>query len=42
VHELLKNWRASVDTAMPQLNPNYDPAKAAQGLTGAQPKSDPI
>jgi len=42
LHELLKKWRASVDAAMPQLNPNYDPAKADQGLTGAQPKTDPI
>jgi len=42
LHELLKKWRASVDAAMPQLNPNYDPAKADQGLTGAQPKTDPV
>ncbi|MCX6614710.1 MAG: sulfatase [Acidobacteria bacterium] len=42
LHELLKKWRASVDAAMPQLNPNYDPAKAAQGLAGAQPKTEPI
>jgi arylsulfatase A-like enzyme len=42
VHDMLKKWRASMDAAMPQLNPNYDPAKADQGLTGAQPKTEPI
>jgi hypothetical protein len=42
VHELLKKWRASVDAAIPQLNPNYDPAKADQGLTGTRPKTGPI
>ncbi len=39
LHQLLKRWRASVDAPMPVLNPNYDPAKADQGLTGADPKN---
>ncbi len=33
---LLKEWRSSVDAVMPTENPGYDPAKADQGLTGAQ------
>jgi arylsulfatase A-like enzyme len=32
---MLHDWRKSVDAAMPVPNPNYDPAKAGQGLTGA-------
>jgi arylsulfatase A len=33
---LLKGWRSSVEAAMPKENPGYDPAKADQGLTGAE------
>jgi arylsulfatase A len=41
LHDLLKKWRASVNASMPQPNPNYDPAKADQGLTGAEPPTPP-
>ena len=36
LHTLLKRWRAEVNAAMPTPNPAYDPAKADQGLTGAE------
>lgn len=42
LHELLKKWRTSIDAAMPQPNPDYDPEKADQRLTGTQPKTDPM
>jgi arylsulfatase A len=32
----LRQWRSSVDAAMPTLNPHYDPARADQGLTGVE------
>ncbi len=35
LHGLLKQWRESVGASMPVENPNYDPEKAGQGLTGA-------
>ncbi len=38
----LKRWRAQVNAHMPAQNPAYDPAKAGQGLTGVEPKTDPI
>jgi len=41
LHGLLKKWRASVSASMPEPNPNYDPAKADQGLTGAEPVTPP-
>jgi len=41
LHALLKRWRASVNAVMPSPNPNYDPAEADQGLTGAEPKTEP-
>jgi arylsulfatase A len=41
LHEKLKRWRTGVKAAMPEKNPNYDPAKADQGLTGAEPATDP-
>jgi arylsulfatase A-like enzyme len=34
---MLRKWRAEVKATMPLPNPNYDPAKADQGLTGANP-----
>lgn len=37
LHQMLRAWRESVNASMPALNPNYDPAKADQGLTGANP-----
>jgi arylsulfatase A-like enzyme len=33
---LLTEWRTAVGAVMPALNPGYDPAKADQGLTGAE------
>ncbi len=41
LHALLKRWRASVNAMMPTPNPNYDAAKADQGLTGAEPPTEP-
>jgi arylsulfatase A-like enzyme len=37
LHEMLRNWRASVNAAMPEPNPAYDPATADEGLTGENP-----
>ncbi|HTM49741.1 MAG TPA: sulfatase [Bryobacteraceae bacterium] len=37
LHGLLKRWRESVSAAMPKVNPNFDAAKADQGLTGVEP-----
>ena len=34
LHGLLRDWRASVDAAMPRPNPGYDPARSGEGLTG--------
>jgi arylsulfatase A-like enzyme len=42
LHELLKTWRKRVNATMPSPNPNYDPAKADQGLTGAEPRTEPV
>ena len=33
---LLQDWRKLVNAQMPTLNPNYDVARANQGLTGSQ------
>ena len=40
LRQMLHDWRKSVDAAMPTPNPNYDPAKADQGLTGTQNKDE--
>ena len=42
LHSMLKKWRASVNATMPEPNPSYDPAKANQGLTGAEPVTPPV
>ena len=39
LHAMLKRWRESVKAVMPAVNPNYDAAKADQGLTGVEPKT---
>jgi hypothetical protein len=39
LHAMLKRWRESVKAIMPAMNPNYDAAKADQGLTGVEPKT---
>jgi len=40
LHRMLDNWRKSVNAQMPKPNPNYDPAKADQGLTGVEPPGE--
>jgi len=37
----LARWRSVRAAIMPTPNPNYDPAKADQGLTGAEPATPP-
>ena len=39
LHGMLKRWRESVKATMPAVNPNYDAAKADQGLRGVEPKT---
>ncbi len=34
LHKQLIAWRASVKAQMPSINPQYDPARASEGLTG--------
>jgi arylsulfatase A-like enzyme len=41
MHAALRRWRDSVKAAMPQVNPNYDPAKADQELTGKELPTHP-
>ena len=41
LHGMLKDWRRSVSAAMPEPNPNYDPARAGEGLTGYEPSTAP-
>jgi arylsulfatase A-like enzyme len=36
LHAKLSEWRKRVGAKMPVRNPNFDPAKADQGLTGAR------
>jgi arylsulfatase A-like enzyme len=42
LHKLLQDWRARMNAAMPEVNPGYDPAKADQGLTGAERPTPPV
>ncbi|MBI4910593.1 MAG: sulfatase [Acidobacteria bacterium] len=41
LHAKLKQWREAVGAVMPQVNPNYDAAKADQGLTGFEKPTPP-
>jgi arylsulfatase A len=41
LHTLLVNWRKSVDASMPTVNPNYDLARASEGLTGYEDPTPP-
>jgi arylsulfatase A-like enzyme len=41
LRQRLDAWRKRVNAAMPRQNPAYDPAKANQGLTGAEPATPP-
>jgi arylsulfatase A-like enzyme len=34
LHGLLRDWRENVKASMPTPNPNYDAARASEGLTG--------
>jgi arylsulfatase A-like enzyme len=42
LHELLADWRKSVNASMPKPNPNYDPARASEGLTGYEQPTPPV
>ena len=42
LHERLKAWRLSVKASMPEHNPNYDPARASEGLTGYEAATPPV
>ncbi len=37
LHSLLADWRRSVNAAMPSANPQYDPARSSENLTGYEP-----
>ena len=39
LHNLLADWRSSVDAVMPSPNPQYDPARSGEGLTGYEPRT---
>ncbi|HVW84115.1 MAG TPA: sulfatase [Bryobacteraceae bacterium] len=41
LYGLLKDWRASVKAAMPVPNPQYDPARWSEGLTGYEEATPP-
>jgi hypothetical protein len=41
LHALLIDWRRSVNASMPTANPQYDPARASEGLTGYEPPTPP-
>ncbi len=38
----LAAWRKSVNASMPKPNPNYDPARSSEGLTGYEPATPPV
>jgi arylsulfatase A-like enzyme len=42
LHERLKAWRLSVKASMPKPNPDYDPARASEGLTGYEAATPPL
>ena len=42
LHQTLAEWRRSVEASMPQPNPNYDPARAGEGLAGYEPPTPPV
>ena len=42
LHAMLADWRRSVDASMPTPNPNYDPARASEGLTGYEKPTPPV
>ncbi len=42
LHRMLREWRTSVDAAMPAPNPGFDAAREDQGLTGVEPPTPPV
>jgi arylsulfatase A-like enzyme len=42
LHQLLADWRKTVNAAMPSPNPQYDPARSSEGLTGYQPPTPSV
>ena len=42
LHQMLSDWRKSVNASMPQPNPNYDPARSSEGLTGYEAATPPV
>jgi arylsulfatase A-like enzyme len=42
LHQRLARWRKSVDASMPQPNPDYDPARSSEGLTGYEAATPPV
>jgi arylsulfatase A-like enzyme len=42
MYRMLAEWRSSVDAAMPLANPQYDPARASEGLTGYEEATPPV
>jgi arylsulfatase A-like enzyme len=41
LHGMLADWRRSIDAAMPAANPQYDPARSSEALTGYEPPTPP-
>jgi arylsulfatase A-like enzyme len=41
LHQLLRDWRKSVNASMPKPNPGYDAARASEALTGYEPPTPP-
>jgi arylsulfatase A-like enzyme len=42
MHEMLQNWRESVNAQMPIKNPHYDAATADRGFKGEEPPTRPL
>ena len=42
LYETLSDWRRSVDAVMPAPNPQYDPVRSSEGLTGYEPATPPL
>jgi hypothetical protein len=42
LHRALGEWRGSVNAAMPKPNPNFDPARASEGLAGYEAATPPV
>jgi arylsulfatase A len=42
LQQRLKAWRVSVNASMPKPNPDYDPARVSEELTGYEPATPPV